>query len=354
MNFRARNNHETIKIGLVGAGNIGQAYVQALLGCTTARIVAVADIRPETARATAEMLGCAAFESHEAMVDGCSLDAVIVCTPPITHPEVCIFFLNRGIHVLCEKPLSVDVESAKLMLQTADDAGVILTMASKFRYAEDVVRAKSVVASGILGDVILFENVFASRVDMSARWNAVPTISGGGVLIDNGTHSVDIMRYLVGPIVEVDIVEGKRSQGLTVEETVLLTARTKSGAMGSIDLSWSINKERESYIGIFGTQGTVSIGWKSSKYRQASSRDWIVFGNGYDKLQAFRAQIENFCRAILGREALIITEDDALASVRVIEAAYLALRQRRWTPVHADPIPFDNRPFLPETVAQAA
>jgi predicted dehydrogenase len=353
MNFRNRNHQDAIKIGLVGAGNIGQAYVQAMHDCKCARIVAVADLRPETARATAEMLGCAAFESHEAMANGCALDAVVVCTPPVTHPEVCTFFLNRGIHVLCEKPLSVDVESAKLMLETADSAGVILTMASKFRYAEDVVRAKSVIASGILGDVILFENVFASRVDMSARWNSIPTISGGGVLIDNGTHSVDIMRYLVGPITEVDIVEGKRSQGLAVEETVLLTARTKSGAMGSIDLSWSINKERESYIGIFGTHGTVSIGWKSSKYRQASSRDWIVFGNGYDKLQAFRAQIENFSRAILGQEALVITEDDALASVRVIEAAYAALRQRRWTPVHADPIPFDSRPILIET-AQAA
>jgi predicted dehydrogenase len=207
-------------------------------------------------------------------------------------------------------------------------------MASKFRYVEDVVRANRIVTSGILGEIVLFENAFTSRVDMKSRWNAEPRISGGGVLIDNGTHSVDLMRYFLGPLADVQVVEGKRVQGLAVEDTVRIFVRSCNGVMGTIDLSWSINKELDSYINIYGSQGTVFVGWKESKFRQSSSRDWVTFGRGYDKIQAFRSQITNFAKAIRGEEALLITPEDALASVEVIEAAYAALHQNTWTAVN--------------------
>ena len=324
-----------VRVGLVGAGGIAQAYAQAFETCETAELVAVADIRPAAAVAMAEKAKCKSFESYQAMADGAALDAVIVCTPPSTHPEICIHFLQKKVHVLCEKPMSITSKSAREMKAAADEQGVILTMASKFRFAEDVVKAKSIVASGILGEIVLFENAFTSRVDMTSRWNSNPTVSGGGVLIDNGTHSVDIMRYFLGPIAEVQVVEGKRIQGLPVEDTVRIFARSTSGVMGNIDLSWSINKELEHYIRIYGSQGTISIGWKESKYRQTSGQDWIVFGNGYNKVQSFRSQLENFAKAIRGQEPLIITADDGIASVEVIEAAYAALNQNNWRPIAA-------------------
>jgi predicted dehydrogenase len=180
---------------------------------------------------------------------------------------------------------------------------------------------------------VLFENAFTARVDMSRRWNADPRIAGGGVLIDNGTHSVDIVRYFLGPIEAVEAVEGKRIQGLQVEDTVRLFVRTHSGVLGSIDLSWSLNKELESYIDIYGSNGIVRVGWKESKYRPTSSPGWIVFGKGYDKVEAFQRQVENFCRAIRGEEKLLITAADALASVQVIEAAYESLRHDDWVGV---------------------
>ena len=176
---------------------------------------------PRSADQLAERMSCLSFDRVERMVQKCHIDAAIVCTPPVTHPEICIHLAQSKIHVLCEKPFSIDEFSACRMLEAAQKSGVKLTMASKFRYVEDVVRAKSMVASGILGDLILFENCFASPVDMTRRWNSRPEISGGGVLIDNGTHSVDLMRYFLGPLAEVHVLEGKRSQGLDVEETVI-------------------------------------------------------------------------------------------------------------------------------------
>lgn len=322
-----------VKFGLVGAGGIAQAYAQAFGKTTIAQLVGVADVRPEAAAAMAESLGCQSFTTYQAMAEALELDAVIICTPPVTHREIGTYFLERQVHVLCEKPLSITSEDARAMRAVAEEAQVILTMASKFRYVEDVIKAKSIVESGILGDIVLFENAFTARVDMASRWNSDPAISGGGVLIDNGTHSLDIMRYFLGPLAEVQVVEGKRTQGLMVEDTVRIFAKNHSGIMGNIDLSWSINKELDYYIRIYGSQGTISVGWEESKYRQAASSEWIVFGQGYNKVQAFQSQIENFSRAIRGKERLLITADDGVASVEVVEAAYRALYQSRWTAI---------------------
>lgn len=326
-------NGAPMAFGLIGAGGIAQSYLQAMSVSQLGKITAVADNRPEAARAMAEGLRCPAFTSHQELGEKAKVDAVIVCTPPAFHPDIVRHFLEKKIHVLCEKPLCIDVAGARGLVESARKNGVILTMASKFRYVDDVIRAKSIVTSGILGEIILFENAFTSRIDMSNRWNSDPAISGGGVLIDNGTHSVDIMRYFLGPIAEVQAVEGKRVQGLGVEDTVRIFIRTVDGVMGSIDLSWSLNKELESYIDIYGSRGTIRVGWRESKYRQSTSQDWVIFGKGYDKIQAFKRQIENFIKAIRGEETLLITAEEAIGSVEVVAAAYRSLGTNNWISV---------------------
>jgi len=325
--------HRPVRFGIIGTGAISQGYAQAFQVCDECEVLAVADTRMGVARSLAEVLDCTSFDSHKKMLDSVELDAVLICTPPESHPDICIDAINSGVHVLCEKPFAISSAGAERVLDAGKTKGVVVTMASKFRYVDDVIRAKQIVDSGILGDIVLFENAFTARVDMSKRWNSDPKISGGGVLIDNGTHSVDIARYFLGPLSEVNVMEGKRSQEIKVEDTVQIFVRSEQSVIGNIDLSWSINKELDRYISIYGSNGSVAVGWRQSKYRQSSSPDWVEFGSGYDKVDAFAKQINNFGRAIRGAESLLIDGDDALASVRVVEAAYQSLNMDHWTSV---------------------
>jgi predicted dehydrogenase len=243
---RPMTRRDPIRFGLIGAGAIAQTHSTVLQQSDRCRLVAVADVRADVAAAIAGVHHCRHFNSADALLDESNVEAVIVATPPATHADICIQALERGCHVLCEKPLAIDSATTRTILDTARRRDRQCMMASKFRYVEDMIRAKSLVASGIVGEIVLLENVFVSRVDMRSRWNALPEISGGGVLIDNGTHSVDIVRYFLGPLAEVQATEGKRVQGLPVEETVHMLLRSVDGVMASVDLSWSLNKENDS------------------------------------------------------------------------------------------------------------
>lgn len=321
-----------LKFGLVGAGGIAQAYAQAFNESECCDLVAIADVRQEASEALAEIVGGKAYGDYRQLAD-VELDAVIVATPPATHPEIACFFMERGTPVLCEKPLTTNVADAEKMIAAAEKAGVQFTMASKFRYCEDVIKAKGIIASGVLGDVLQFENAFTAKVDMSKRWNSDAAVSGGGVLIDNGTHSVDIIRYFMGGIESVLVVDAGGTQDLSVDENVKMFAKTRNGVTASVDLTWGINKELPYFISVYGTNGTLHIGWRESKYKLNSSPDWTVFGKGYDKVASFRGKIENFSHALKGKEELFIKPADALASVQVIEAAYKSMNQNLWQPV---------------------
>ncbi|CAN5597055.1 Gfo/Idh/MocA family oxidoreductase [soil metagenome] len=322
-----------LRFALIGTGGIAQTYAQAFQTSDCCQLVAVADINQNSANAFAEPFGAKSFSDYKTLAEKAEFDAVIIATPPNSHPEIAEFFMNRGKHVLCEKPLCLSVAEARAMIETAEKTGVVFTMATKFRYCEDVVKAKAILASGVLGEIVQFENAFTAKVDMSKRWNSKKEISGGGVLIDNGTHSVDIIRYFLGAITDVLALETSGTQNLSVDENVKLLAKTENGIAASVDLTWGINKELPNFISIYGRDGTLHIGWRESKYKLNSSPDWTVFGTGYDKVQAFRSKLENFRNAIVSGEELLTKPEDALASVEVIEAAYKSLNQNLWQKV---------------------
>ncbi len=327
---------EPLRFAVLGAGAISQTWGQAFLGSSSGELVAVADVRREAAEAFAERFRCRAFGHHEALLREAQPDVMVICTPPATHEALAGDAVSEGAHVICEKPLAPSVDAARRMIERAEEAGVTLTMASKFRYVADMVAAKSLVASGVIGDLLLCENVFTGRVDMSQRWNSDPAIAGGGVLIDNGTHSCDVMRYLLGPLAEVQAVEGARAADMRVEDTVHLFLRSESGARGRVDLSWRIHKPLSWFVCLYGTDGMIEVGWGTSRAKTFKEGTWKHLGDGYDKVQAFRSQIDNVVAALRGEEALLIDAADALASVAAIEAAYASLRAERWTSIDVE------------------
>jgi len=328
-------NGGPMTFAVIGCGRISQLHLQVLQKELRAKLVAVADSDPKAAQGAGEAFGVPAFNDPRELLASMKPQAVIICTPPNSHRALAEAAFAAGAHVLCEKPLALSVEDARAMLQAAEDAGRLLMMASKFRFVQDIVRTKGIVQSGILGEIILFENQFCSHVDMKPRWNANPVVGGGGVLIDNGSHSVDIFRYLIGPVESLQAAAGKQWQKIEVEDTCYLHLRSADGTDGRIDLSWSIHKEDPFFLRIFGTEGTLEVGWKTSRYRQSAKLDWVNFGSGYDKFQAVGAQLVNFIDSIKGSAIPIINGEDALESVRVIQSAYATIRQNRWEEVEA-------------------
>jgi len=321
---------QTVRFGIIGCGRIAQSHLQALATLPEAKLEVAVESRKAAGEAVAEEHKCALYTDYRepAILD--AIDAAIICTPPSLHHDIARHFLDRGIHVLCEKPLTIQSDQARALVALSRDKDLLLMMASKFRYVDDIIKAKAIIESGILGRIILYENSFCSKISMQDRWNADRGISGGGVLIDNGSHSADIARYLLGPIVDVQAQNGIPSQGLDVEDTVRVQFLTQGGVIGTFDLSWTITKESPHYVQVFGSDGTLQIGWSGSKYRQDGSSKWVPFGGGYDKLKAFARQLSNFVGCLKGRELPIISAEDSLASVQVVEAAYRSASRNNW------------------------
>lgn len=121
------------------------------------------------------------------------------------------------------------------MIETAEDADVCV--GAKYRYVTDIIEAKRLIDSGLLGHLVGCDMAFMTRTDMTATWHANALISGGGVLMDNGPHAFDLMRYFLGPLDAVHVVEDSRLQGLPVEEAVCVHVRNHHGVAGRIGLS---------------------------------------------------------------------------------------------------------------------
>jgi predicted dehydrogenase len=323
----------TMRLGLVGAGGIGRAYLEITRGTDDVVLVAVADPDPDATRRAGLDAAVPAFASVDALLRGADVDAVVVCTPPDTHAAIALEAIGAGVAVLCEKPLAIRSQDAQAMIAAARAAAVPLTMATKFRFVADLVEARARVRAGHIGELIRIENTFASRVDMTNRWNSRPGISGGGVVIDNGTHSVDIVRSFLGPIAEVLVVEHPRVQRLEVEDGAQVLLRAATGAAATIELSWSYDNASDQYLHLYGSDGVIRLGWSGAAIRTNADVAWRPFGLGYDKLTCMRAQVVNFARALQGEETMAITDADAVASVQVVEAAYRSLHAGDWATV---------------------
>jgi len=321
------------RFAVIGCGRIAQTYTEILTKNRRCSLVGVADVDINKASVLGEACRCEAFTDYKALRRSLKSDCAVIATPPDRHADIAADLIQNGIHTLCEKPLTLCVKDAESLFGLSDKNGTAVMMAAKFRYVDDLIKAKGLVESDVLGEIVHFRNTFFSRVDMEKRWNADPSVSGGGVLIDNGSHAVDIVRYLFGPVDRLLAFEGTRRQKVPVEDTAHLQVRTVKDVVGSIDLSWSADPSNTAYLEVYGTHGTLSVGWNGSAYRLSGRKKWTRLGPGYDKAAAFNKQIDNFLDWIERKAEPLITGEDAVASVKTIEAAYRSMRSHSWETV---------------------
>ncbi len=204
-----------LKVGIIGAGGIARGrHIPCFQRNEKAALVAIADVAEGAAERVAREFGIPAFyTSYQDMIDKEGLDAVVICTPNKFHAPVTIDALGRGLHVLCEKPMALNAEEGRSMLQAAQESGKILSIAFHYRHKPNARAAKQIIEDGELGDIYMVR-VQALRRRGIPSWGTFTNkeIQGGGAMVDFGVHLLDLALWLMGSprVQEVTAVTSQR------------------------------------------------------------------------------------------------------------------------------------------------
>jgi predicted dehydrogenase len=312
----------TVRFGIVGYGMIADAHANAIQSSGEAELVSVADPVPEARRAAVERWGCSAFESVDQMLREVEINAACVCAPPVLHRGLTEALLNRGVHVLCEKPLGVTARDARAMVALAEERGLVLAVSSKFRFVPALVEAHRLIHVGTIGHPITCEVTLCAQNPAARGWYHRPKLSGGGVVMDNGPQAYDMISVVLGehPLV-TSALFAPRSMSPEVEDTAEILFRTAGPVIGRIALSWAYFTKELDYIVIHGRRGSLRVGWRGSGLRIHGDAEWTSFGNEYDKRKAFVDQLRAFISSVRGLKA---TEpaSEAIAALDFVERVY--------------------------------
>lgn len=197
------------KVGLIGCGSISTVHLEALRSSKLADLTAVCDIREDRAKAASERYGCNYYTDYKEMLNKESLDAVHLCTPHYLHPVMTVYAASQGVNVLTEKPMSVSVQQADEMINACKQNNVTLGVIFQNRYNAGSVLIKKTLESGELGKILSGRlRVNWYRPDeyyTSSDWKGTWDKEGGGVLINQAIHTMDLMRWFIdSPIEYVD------------------------------------------------------------------------------------------------------------------------------------------------------
>jgi predicted dehydrogenase len=339
---------ETMRIGIIGLGRAGAVHLAAAARGQAFMPVAVCDPSP-AARDTGAAMGCHPYAQLADMLAAEPLDGVVVCTPPADHAPVALACLGAGLHVLCEKPLTIGLAEAQQLFTAARSAGRRLMVASKFRHVPAMRRARCLLRAGAIGEPRSFELAFCAASSMRERWHAEPARSGGGVIADNGAHAFDLLAYLFGPIARVHATHLGRAQQLAVEDDAGLHLEV-GGVLGRVLLSWNAAAPDDRYLTVHGTEGTIEIGWQQSRWRRRDSA-WKIFAAPYDKLDAHHRMHQRFVAHAERGAPPWIHRGDSLRSVAAVSAAYRSAASASWetvtVPAPGAPLGSGGRPAVP-------
>jgi predicted dehydrogenase len=248
--------------GIIGAGTIAEVHADAIALLPDARLAAVTDADAEAARAFAAARGCAAEPGLDALLARPDVEAVCVCAPSGLHADLGVRVAKAGRHLVVEKPLDVSLTAADRLLAAAREAGVTLTVMSQHRFDPGVAELKRLIDAGALGRLVLGEaatkwyrtQAYYDRAGWRGTW-----AMDGGSLLNQGVHYVDLLRWCMGPAVEVSAVCTTQAHDIEVEDTSLAIVRFASGAVGMISSTTAAFPGFPQRLEITGTKGTVIV-----------------------------------------------------------------------------------------------
>jgi len=254
-----------LKIGLVGTGRIAYAHLSAYLQhADSVKLTAVCDIIEDAARRYAKAAGTTAvYTDFEKMLRDSDIDAVDICSIHDQHPHQTVAAAEAGKHILVEKAMANDLPGCRKMIGAAEKAGVTLMVAQNLRYVPDAAAVKRLIDEGELGAIqaarthAIFPVLFSNP---EGHWMNDGKQAGGGILMTNTIHHIDLLRYYIGNVKRVtgvcrtilpEMING-------AEDLVAATIEFGNGAIGDVFGNWTTARSPEamSYI-VFGSEGTL-------------------------------------------------------------------------------------------------
>ncbi len=326
-----------IGIAVVGAGNIGRQHIARIRAHPGARLLAIAD-PAEPAAALARDLGVPHFPDLASLVAAERPDGVVIASPNDRHTDDAVRCLEAGIPVLVEKPIAHTMEAARRIVEAEARSGVPVLVGHHRRHSAAIREAREVLAGDPLGRIVAVQSTTWFRKPepyFEAAWRRAP---GAGPLLTNMIHDVDLMRHLVGEIVEVRALASNRVRGFAVEDTAAAIATFSNGAVGTFVVSdtaaspWSWEttsgedlvypRQAEDCYRLTGTEGSLSLP-SLTLWRYAGRPDWHEplphRRLSYREHDPLTAEFAHFVE-VVGGAAPLVGAADAARSLAVIEA----------------------------------
>lgn len=327
---------EKLKIGVIGCGSIARRrHLIEYAANENVEIVAVCDLISERAEEMAVQYNAQAFVDYKELLAMGNLDAVSVCLPNYLHAPVSIEALNAGYHVLCEKPMAISEEEAKSMIQAAEQNGKKLMIAHNQRFVSSHQKAKQLIDSGEIGKIYSFKTTFGHpgpegwSIDGRDSWFFNKEQAFIGALGDLGVHKSDLMRYLLGEIVEVGaLVETNAKKDTDVDDNAVCIVKTENGVIGTLTASWAYTSGGDNSTIIYGENATLRLEDDPNYSLIVQYKNGETVNYELDKIQTNEAGgqtnshvINHFVDAILHNQKPLIDGEEGKKSLAVILAA---------------------------------
>ncbi len=341
----------TLKFGVVGCGMIAGFHAKALADCPGAELVACYSRSDESTRAFADKYGLQPFTDLQAMIEQGGIDAVTICSPSGAHLDPALAAAKAGKHVVVEKPLEITTARCDEIIQATDAAGVKLgvTFQSRFHQASQLL--KQAMVEGRFGTVTLgdaYVKWFRSQQYYdSGAWRGTWKLDGGGALMNQAIHSVDLLLWLMGDVVEVHARTATMThQRIEVEDVAVATLQFRSGALGVIEATTTAYPGSLKRIEICGSGGMAVLEEEDLKQWQflneqpsdVQVREQLAAktktGGGASDPAAIGHHghtlfFNDFVSAVNENRQPAINGSEGRRSVEVIEAIYQSARERR-------------------------